>query len=150
MLPIKYDSSAKACETFYEQLHMKNLLDYGCVIPVKDIHKMLGISVPVTGTQDVFKELELFELNMIDYVRRHLLKQGKYFGKDGSAYRVYLPSENSKKIDNFMLAADRRLRKARTLLRNTPSGVLSPTDNTGVRIEAKRSHIKAAQERSNI
>ena len=145
-----YDSSAKACNEFFTQLSTKNLLDYGCVIPVSDIHNMLGITVPETGTQDIFKELELFELNMIDYVRRHLLKHGKYFGKDGAAYRVYLPSENAKKISNFMAAADRRLRKARTLLRSTPASEFAVNDNTAVRIQAKRDHIKAATERTSI
>jgi len=144
-------STTDACKDFYGILQENNWLEYGCVIPINDIYSLLNISYPETATRETFKELELFELAMTDYVRRQLLKEGKYFEKSGGSYRVLLPSENSKKIENFMTSADRKLRRARTLLRNTPHEEKPEGFNSiAIRIESKRNHIKDTQNRSNL
>lgn len=151
MLANSYKFNAQVGHEFFAFLESKEYLQFGSVIPVQIIHDSLGIVYPETGTREDFKTLELYELNATDHIRFALLKRGMYFQKDGTAYRILLPSENAKKVSNMMNAADRKLRRASTLLKNTPVEATSGSpDNTAVRIEAKRDSIKEAQENADL
>lgn len=94
--------------------------DFGSVIPQSLVHQTLGIVIPDVGTKAVFDELTLRELSAIDYVRSVLLNDGKYLIGDKVGYRILLPSENRRQIERYMAQADKKLRRAGKLSRNTP------------------------------
>ena len=151
MLVNDYKYSAQVGHEFYAFLERKEYLQFGSVIPVQIIHESLGIVYPETGTREDFKTLELYELNVTDHIRRLLLKRGMYLEKSGSAYRILLPSENANKVAKMMNAADRKLRRASTLLKNTPVEAASGSpDNTAIRIAAKRDSISEAQKQAGL
>ena len=96
-------------------------LEYGSVILGSHIRAMIGIEYPEVGTKKEFDALALAELSAINYVRDHLLNEGKYLVGFRGDYRVLLPSENARQAELLMDSADRKTRRARKLLRNTPA-----------------------------
>jgi len=146
-----YNNNAQGGLELFTYLKTNELLEYGATVPVKKIQELLGIVIPEVGTKSQFDELSLIELSMIGHVRRMLVNEGKYIQQDGSAYRILLPSENAKKVDNLMEAAARKLRRAKTLHHNTPKDV-NPNFvcNKNVRIAAKLDAIKEAQAQANL
>lgn len=96
-------------------------LEYGSVVLGSHIRALLGIEYPEFGTKKQFDALALAELSAINYVRDHLLNEGKYVVGFRGDYRVLLPSENARQAELLMDSADRKTRRARKLLRNTPS-----------------------------
>ena len=71
-----------------------------------------------------------------------LLREGKYLAGDKDGYKILLPSENRAQVDAYMSQADRKLRRAQTLLRNTPSHTRKQADQTQARIMMKRESIR--------
>lgn len=130
-------------QSLYEQLEKMEMLDYGSTIPTEVVHQLLGIEVPEMGTLKQFREIELIELSEIDKVRNALLKQGKYLAGTKTGYRVLLPSENQKQVNLIIDSASRKLRRAQTLLVNTPGKLQSAQDNSAVRIEMMRSGLRS-------
>lgn len=96
-------------------------LEYGSVVMGAHIRALLGIEYPEVGTKKQFDALALAELSAINYVRDHLLSEGKYLIGFRGDYRVLLPSENARQAELLMDSADRKTRRARKLLRNTPA-----------------------------
>ena len=102
-------------------LKERGLLEYGSVIPSELVRECIGIEYPEYGTKQEFDEVALRELSAIDYVRNALLSEGKYLASTNGNYRVLLPSENKQQIDAYVSQADRKLRRALKLSRNTPA-----------------------------
>lgn len=120
------------------ELRGRGLLEYGAIISGADVREILGIEFPEYGTKKQFDEVALVELGAIDYIRTHLLGEGKYLAGQGGDYRVLLPSENKRQVDLYIAQADRKLSRARKLSKNTPKLVERQLDNTEARIEMKR------------
>ena len=84
------------------------------------IRALLGLEYPEVGTKKQFDALALTELSAINYIRDRLLSEGKYLVGIRGDYRVLLPSENASQAEALMDSADRKMRRARKLLSNTP------------------------------
>jgi hypothetical protein len=130
-------------------------LDHGAVIPLSVVYDHLGIDFPDDDTpwreaKEFVKEFTLYELSIMDYVRRSLLKEGKYLKKDTTCYRILLPSENVHQVDNMLESASRKLRKALTLNKNTPKESGEIDCNTPARIAAKMESIESAKKQADL
>jgi hypothetical protein len=123
---------------------------YGAVFEQSFVQGVLGIEVPDIGTRKQFQRLDLLEVSAVDYVRIKLLDQGMALKLSDGLYRVPLPSENSDVIDNWLASANRKLRRADRLRRNTnatdPSGA---PDQMAARILAHEEAIKSAKSHSS-
>lgn len=119
-------------------LRDRGLLEYGSVIKGDDVREILGIEYPEVGTKKDFDEVALAELGAVDYVRNVLLGEGKFIASNQGDYRILLPSENKRQVDMYMQQADRKLRRAHKLSRNTPTAEsYAPTANHDVRLAMK-------------
>lgn len=119
-------------------LRDRGLLEYGSVIKGDEVREILGIEYPEVGTKKDFDEVALAELGAVDYVRNVLLGEGKFIASHQGDYRILLPSENKRQVDAYMSQADRKLRRAHKLSRNTPSvESYKPHANNDVRIAMK-------------
>ena len=119
-------------------LRGRGLLEYGSVIKGEEVRDILGIEYPEVGTKKDFDEVALAELGAVDYVRNILLGEGKFIASHQGDYRILLPSENKRQVDAYMQQADRKLRRAHKLSRNTPNvESYKPNANADVRIAMK-------------
>ena len=119
-------------------LRDRGLLEYGSVIKGDDVREILGIEYPEVGTKKDFDEVALAELGAVDYVRNVLLGEGKFIASNQGDYRILLPSENKRQVDMYMQQADRKLRRAHKLSRNTPTAEsYAPAANHDVRLAMK-------------
>ena len=108
-------------KSLLEGLRQNGLLEFGSVIDGDLVRKILGLEYPEYGTKKDFDEIALSELKAIDYVRNILLGEGKYIASNNGGYRILLPSENHGQIESYIGQADRKLRRAQKLSRNTPT-----------------------------
>ena len=131
-------------------LKSMNLLEYGSVIHGSLVRETLGLVYPEVAHKEEFDRLALFELSAIDYVRNHLLNQGKYLAQQKGDYMILLPSQNAKQTENYMRNADNKLRKAIKLSRNTPKGDYPSPDASTVKAMLKRESIKTEMSRSEL
>ena len=129
-------------KALYRVLQEAGLLEYGSRIEGELIREQLGIQMPRTGTKEQFDQIALRELTAVDFIRTLLLREGKYLAGDKGGYKILLPSENRAQVDAYMSQADRKLRRAQTLLRNTPSRTHKQVDQTEARIMMKRESIR--------
>ena len=134
--------SVKVGKDLYQKLQAEGLLEYGSVVPGKFVMDTLELAYPKTGTRQSFKEIDLFLLSSIDYVRNVLLGKGRYFASSGGDYRVLLPSDNVKQCERYMSSANKKLSRAIKLSRNTPGG------NT--KSEINSVHVRAVMRRDSI
>jgi hypothetical protein len=128
-------------QEFLDRLNELGLLEYGAKIPVDLVRELLGLEFPKVGTKALFDALSLKEIAAVDYVRNTLLGRGKYLGKVKEHYVVFLPSQNAKQVESYMTSADKKLRRALKLSRNTPGGAGEITDNQ-TRIIMKQDVLK--------
>ena len=119
-------------------------LEFGAHIPAAVVRDALGLTYPEVGSKAEFDKLALLELGAVDYVRNHLLNEGKYLRGTNDGYRILLPSENAAQVEAYMSNADGKLRRALKLHRNTPKESGSPND--GGQTEA-RIHLKQQKSR---
>lgn len=131
----------------YEELDAMGLLDYGSVFSGELVRDIIGLALPsdddlhemtVGKAKSVFTSAALTEMAEIDYVRNILLGRGMYIKASGGGYVILLPSENAAQIDSYVSSADKKLRRALKLSRNTPSGSLPNHSNMEMRIALKR------------
>lgn len=123
------------------RLREEGLLEYGSHIPASLVQSALGLLYPKTATKAVFDKLALTELSAIDYVRRHLLSEGKYIASTKDGYRILLPSENVAQVESYMRHADEKLKRALKLLRSTPKDAASFPAQTEARLHMKQSAV---------
>ena len=131
----------------FDVLNHEGLLEYGTVIKGEKVRELLGLIRPETGSYREFKEVELVELAAMDYVRNTLLGQGKYLKGCGDDYRILLPSENARQVDLYMSAADKKLRRAIKLSKNSPKEQGAIPDQSQARAMMKRESIREHRER---
>lgn len=124
------------------RLREEGLLEYGAFIPASLVQAALGLCYPKTATRAVFDKLALTELGAIDYVRRHLLSEGRYIAAAKGGYRILLPSENAGQVEAYLRHADEKLRRALKLLRSTPKGAADFPAQTEVRIHMKQTSVR--------
>ncbi|MBR9702964.1 hypothetical protein GOV10_02935, partial [Candidatus Woesearchaeota archaeon] len=84
--------------------------------------------------KDRIKKDELAALKITTLIRDRLLGLGRYFGQHDDHHRVFLPSENLKKVESYQSGAQRKLAKARKLLKNTPVELMGADDNAANRL----------------
>lgn len=115
--------------------------EYGGVVLRAELLEFAGIEIPEVGTKKDFDKAALAEVEIVQYLRNILLREGKYLKQDGDFYRILLPSQNAQQVESYMRTADKKLRRATLLLKNTPSDH-QPADDTNVRLFMKRDSIK--------
>lgn len=93
--------------------------DYGSIFPRKKVHEIAGISVPEIGTMKEFTTISLLELNIVDYVRKVLLNEGKYITQSKDTYRILTPSENLAQVHSYNVSAMNKMKRGNKLLQNT-------------------------------
>ena len=142
---------AENAKDLLDWLRDEGLITYGAVVSVERIHKKLEIVIPDMATKQEFDTLALTELNYIEYVRNALVKRGMYFQRNGAAYRILLPSENSKKVESLMNSASKKLNRAVRLSKNTPKADgVTINCNMDVRLAAKEDSIRDAREQARL
>jgi hypothetical protein len=126
-----------------EWMRSRGLDEFGSVVLGGTVREVIGVSYPETATKSQFDSLALTELAAVDYVRNILLGEGKYLGQQGGDYRILLSSENARQVHLYMSHADKKLKRALKLSRNTPQTDGAAHDNTAARILMKREAIKS-------
>jgi hypothetical protein len=127
----------------YTALEARGLLEFGSVILADFVRETLNIVVPEVGTREVFTSAALEEMAAVDYVRRLLLREGKYIAGNKGDYRILLPSENKRQVDIYMNQADKKLRRALQLSTNSPVMDTGKPDQTRTRIMMKMSSARS-------
>lgn len=135
-------SSKEQAKCLLEHLRSRGLDEYGSVILSSEVREVLGIEIPEVGTKRMFDAVALAEMSAIDYVRNILLDEGKYIQRNEGDYRILLPSENARQIENYMSNADKKLKRAQRLSKNTPRTDVRGHDNTAARLHMKRESIR--------
>jgi len=133
----------KVSKELFKSLQDRRLIEFGSVIKGDTVREILGIEYPEYGKKEDFDSVALRELSAIDYIRNILLGMGMYLGSNGGDYRIFLPSENKRQVDQYMAQADRKLRRALKLSRNMPKTEQYVQDNTTARIIMKRESIRS-------
>ncbi|MBY3789542.1 hypothetical protein HPQ32_14030 [Photobacterium carnosum] len=118
---------------------------YGEVIHEDDFRRMFNLDVTSNDAfeclttnaskAEIKRLLEnetLQELQASDFVRTHLLANGKYFCKTGCVYRIALPSENEYFAARYRTKAIKAMKKAKVLTSATPKevAVMNGTSNS--------------------
>jgi len=116
--------------------------EYGAIIPADDYRELLGIKYPEKATKREFDSIVLTELSYTDFIRSQLLNEGKFLKFDTDCYRILLPSENKKQIENYMQSAQKKLSRAIKLGKNTPAEK-QDIDKLMVRAHMKKDSIKS-------
>lgn len=112
----------------------RNLTQYGAVLTKRQLYFVLDIDKPEVASEETYKQINFLVLGATDYVRSQMLKEGKAFTQVKGNYRIPLISENKEVIASYMTSADKKLRRALQLSRNTP-----PIDTVNPVVEAERS-----------
>lgn len=120
-----------------QTLRHKHMTEYGSFIPLELVHKVLDVEMPESGAKSVFDRIALVEMAAIDYCRNILLGEGKYIRQVKNGYRILLPSENAGQIQSYMESADKKLKRALKLNRNSPGVSSVSPDQTEARILMK-------------
>lgn len=124
-----------------------DVIEFGSVINGELVRETIGINYPETATKREYDTLALRELSAVDYVRNVLLGRGMYLAYDNGNYRILLPSENAKQVEQYMGSADKKLSRALKLSKNTPR--LADTvqiDQTHARIVMKRESVRTSMQ----
>ena len=136
---MRSDLSKEEC---FKLLEEDGWLNYGKTIPTKKIYEAFGIKkIEYPAMRHEIKQQELEELTVTGYIRDKLLNRGMYLKGERDAYRVLLPSENAGQIMSYMNSADRKLKRAIKLNKNTPSEYKIQSQDE-VRIFMKMEQIK--------
>lgn len=138
----KTQSRKAVLADFFAELDARGLTYYGAVIETSVVHSLLGIEMPAIAPKSEYDRLGLQELQAMDYVRGELLKVGRYIAGTPSGYRVLLPSENQKQVEQYIGSASKKLNRAQLLSRNTPVE-FKQHDQTQARVEMMRSGMRS-------
>lgn len=123
---------------------------FGSVMTSEKVREVLSLRMPEVATKKEFDAIALQELAAVDYVRNVLLDEGKYLAMRDGGYRILLPSENARQVESYMHQADKKLRRALKLNKNTPRSGTQKFDNVAARILMKRESIHARNRLANI
>lgn len=132
-------------KSLLEDLRNRGLLNWGSHIPGELVREVLNLEYPEYGTKKQFDEVALAELQAVDYVRNTLLNEGKYLAGVAGDYRVLLPSENKRQVEQYMNQADNKLKRALRLSKHTPKLDTHQPSNVDARIMLKRESIRSLQ-----
>lgn len=123
---------------------------YGAVVTKEQVLAFLEIDVPLVGTWQDFRRVEIALLDPIRYLRDMLMREGKYLKGDKDVFRVLLPSENMAQVRSFEESARKKLRRAATLSAATPAMHKDVHDNTEIRLAMKLDSIKDSRLYGNL
>jgi len=124
---------------FFAELQARGLLAYGASFSTDLVHELLGLEVPEVGTKSEFDRVALAELSAIGYVRDQLLKTGRYIAGTTGGYRVLLPSENARQVEQYITSATSKLRRATLLNKTTPIEHRNINDSLDARLMLMKS-----------
>ena len=139
-------SRAKVGKCLLEWMQQQRLTEYGSVILGTEVRKVLDLEIPAIASKATFDGLALRELAAVDYVRNVLLGQGKYLEQHCGDYRILLPSENRRQVEQYLAQSKNKLQRAMKLLRNSPKTDIydAASDPSGRLLMAQES-LKDAQ-----
>lgn len=140
----KLKVSPRDGETLWAALQKDGLVGYGNDIPVSYIHEHLDLIMPEIGKRKDFERIQLVEMQAIEYVRKQLLDQGMWITRQGDAYHIPLPSENSHYATNMLSSAARKIKRAGRLVQNTPQ-CNQPPDQTASRVLLLQDSVSKAR-----
>jgi hypothetical protein len=132
-------------ETLFDHLYDQDLLGYGSRFRRAIVWDFLDMVDLQVKTRQEHKAFELKELAAITPVREILLHQGKYLKQDGDFYRVFLPSENARKIAGYYRSAQGKVLRGQILSATTPTqpGEVSTTDaKIAMRLDAMEREVQ--------
>lgn len=93
---------------------------HGALIPGAQVRAVMDIHLPEVGTYGEFQTAQLQELSAVESAREALRKEGKHLAGVQGDYRILLPSENVRQAKAYNDAARGKMKRAQTLLANTP------------------------------
>jgi len=121
-------------------------IEYGKTIPREVIFEAFGVEeIEYPAMRYEIKQQELEELAVTSFMRDKLLNRGMYLKGGINSYRILLPSENAGQVLSYMHSADRKLKRALKLNKNTPAGHKIHSQDE-VRIFMKQESIKHQKE----
>lgn len=138
-----------------DNLRQQGMLEYGSVFHQADLLRMFEI-IPISEAEaqnlsllEIRKRIAndaLKELSVVEFIRSVLIKEGKAFEKERDQYRIPLPSENIRVIAKLQDAAIKKIRRAKSLMANSPSEVRDQGDAIASRVliaerASKRKHV---------
>lgn len=135
---------------FLEFLKDGELLEYGSVIPVTLVHKALNIRMSTVMNIKKYEVLKLQEVAAIDYIRVHLLDEGKVLTKKGDRYVIPMPSENRTYVERYIRSADKKLRRSIKLSMNTPPGDYKSLDTSLAEAVRKRQTLADVKRKGDL
>ena len=100
-----------------DTLLTKGVFDYGEIIKVDALMELFGVKTTSDDEMEgmspndmraLIKKEAVLELSVAGKVRERLLDEGRYLGKHGEYYRVYLPSENVSQAAAYQAAGQKR------------------------------------------
>jgi len=103
----------------YTQLKKLEMLKYNAKFTESFLQCLSGIEVPAIGTRQTYNAISLAQLEVVTYLRDRLLPKGKYLSQCNGEFRVLTPSENIGQVNKYLDAADRKIKRAVTLNRET-------------------------------
>lgn len=124
-------------KALFAALEEQDLTEYGAFIPESLVHDIVGIHYPEQASLHVFERIRLRELQATNYVRAQLLKEGKYLKECNGGYRILTPDENAAQVRLINAQAQRRLRVAVKLWKNTPKQATTEHNNLAARMLLK-------------
>ena len=134
----------------FEHLINAGSLEYGATFTAELLRNLAGIKMPETGTYVDFRNATLEELQIANFIRDELLKDGKYLKQDGDGYRVLLPSENEQQAKRMTASARRKCRRADMLRANTPKDANSEPDTTAAASHTMQRSMQRSDRRAAL
>ena len=141
-------------KTIIQSLIDNGSLDYGSIIELDDFLSLFGVvqldearanNMEFDQIKENLKSDALKILSVVDTTRSILLKQGRYLQQQGKQLRVCLPSENIGRIESYHRAAQSKIRKANTLLKNSPREIVEASGNTAAKLMLQERSIQKKQ-----
>lgn len=129
----------------YALLDEQGCFEYGAVTPAERIREAFGIEeIEYPAMKREIETQVLQELSAVGYIRDRLLNKGKYIKGVADSYRILIPSENASQVFSYMESADKKLKRAIKLNKNTPPEYKIPNQDE-VRMILKREEAKAGK-----
>ena len=132
-----------AIRVIFEQLYTDKVFDYGNSMPVDELLSAFGVvrlqekdaeGMSYKALKARFKKDDLAKLGVFGFVNKALLNYGKHFHEKNDHYHISLPSENQTIADNLLKSSQRKIAKARKLLKYTPKEYQSGSNELATKL----------------
>ena len=122
----------------FDALLENGVFNYGETIETEHLLEYFGASVrtdeeleclPIDQLRMALETDRLVIVNIANNVRHRLLNRGRYLQQQKRIFRVALPSENRRFIQDYLDAGARKTKRAQLLLENSPIDPSAEKDN---------------------